>query len=215
MKPTLARKIFCIAALSCAALWSAHALNLVADSGFEASADGPGPHPFSASWTEYQSPADSVGWVVIPYSRTPETTTRSWARPRASDRCSNLRHNNRRRHTLYHFGWPMTSPGSVWELLPGFLRRRTSFCLSQSGRLGYTQFTIQSGGNKPSTALEFVYNHNNDFWRLDDVSSRRRVSLKRFQRFGSRCRLWALFTFLAAERGRARLASKDLPSSSR
>ena len=50
MKPTLARKIFCIAALFCAAAWNANA-NQVADAGFEASADGLGPHPFSASWT--------------------------------------------------------------------------------------------------------------------------------------------------------------------
>ena len=59
MKPTLARKIFCIAALLCAAAWNANAVNLVADPGFEASADGPGPHPFSASWTNVV-PAGSV-----------------------------------------------------------------------------------------------------------------------------------------------------------
>ena len=51
MNPTLARKIFCIAALFCTTVWSANAVNLVADPGFEASADGLGPHPFSASWT--------------------------------------------------------------------------------------------------------------------------------------------------------------------
>ena len=39
MKPTLARKIFCIAALLCCAAWNANA-NQVADPGFEASADG-------------------------------------------------------------------------------------------------------------------------------------------------------------------------------
>ena len=50
-RPTLARKIFCIAALLCAAAWNANAVNLVADPGFEASTDNIGGNPFSASWT--------------------------------------------------------------------------------------------------------------------------------------------------------------------
>ena len=29
---------------------------------------------------------------------------------------------------------------------------------------------IGSGGNRRYDKLEFVYNHNNDFWRLDDIN---------------------------------------------
>ena len=45
------------------------------------------------------------------------------------------------------------------------------FAIANQGAFGYTQFTINNlVATNSSTALEFVYNHNNDFWRLDDVS---------------------------------------------
>jgi hypothetical protein len=172
-RPTLARKIFCIAALLCAAAWNANAVNIVADPGFEASADGLGPHPFSASWTDNDPTFSGVG----------------------GDSAFAHSGNN------YAFlGTPGPFLGSLEQTLVGLVVGQSynisfwlandittglppgnsfvvvfdggvDFSIANQGAFGYTQFTISNlvytGTND---SLQFAYTHNNDFWRLDDVS---------------------------------------------
>ena len=82
MKPTLARKIFCIAALLCAAAWNANAVNLVADPGFEASAENRAAS-FLASWTVNIDPSGFSGVGGDSAFAHSGNNYAFWARPRA------------------------------------------------------------------------------------------------------------------------------------
>ena len=172
MKQTLARKIFCIAALSCAALWSANAVNLVADSGFEASADGAGPHPFSASWTNIDASGFSgVGGDSL-FAHTGNNYAFLGAKPGFGSLSQALTTMAGQSYSLSFWlanditaGLPS---GNSFRVLFGGVQ---VFALTNQSAFGYTQFTISNlVATSTTSALEFVYNHNNDFWRLDDIS---------------------------------------------
>ena len=172
MKTTLARKIFCIAALLCALVWSANA-NLVADSGFEASADGLGPHPFSASWSDTNPSGFSGAGGDFEFAHSGDN---------------------------YAFLGTAGGNGSLQQALAGLVIGQSYnisfwlanditvglpsgnyfkvgfdgqlvFDLENQGAFAYTQYTISNlvytGSNN---VLEFAYSHSNDFWRLDDIS---------------------------------------------
>ena len=175
MKPSLARKIFCIAALSCTALWSASAVNLVADSGFEASADGPGPHPFSASWTNIDaSDFSGVGGDSI-NAHTGNNYAFLGASPGFGSLSQALTTIAGQSYTLsFWLANDVTSAltggslGNSFRVLFGGVQ---VFALTNQGTFGYTQFTISNlVAASGTTALEFVSNHDTDFWRLDDIS---------------------------------------------
>ena len=171
MKTTLTRKIFCIATLLCAVAWSANA-NLVADPGFEASADGLGPHPFSASWTNVDATMNSgVGgdsafahtgdnYAFLGADAAPGTLSQSLATMTGG--MYNLSFWLANDQTA---GLPQTNSFEV------FFNGISVFSMTNQAAFGYTQFTI-SGlvATGAATSLQFVYQHGSDFWRLDDVS---------------------------------------------
>jgi hypothetical protein len=172
MKTTLARKIFCIAALLCAVAWSVNAANIVADPGFEASADGLGPHPFSASWTVADpSGFSNVGGdAAFAHSGTNYANLGAPGTPGSISQA--LGTVAGQSYTLSFWlanditaGLPA---GNSFRVLFGGVQ---VFILTNQAAFGYTQFTIAGiVATNASSSLEFVYNHNNDFWRLDDVS---------------------------------------------
>jgi hypothetical protein len=184
MKLTLARKIVCIAALSCAALWSAQAVNLVADPGFEASADNTsGGNPFSASWTDI----DPSGFSGVGGNSSFAHTGNNYAFLGADPNFGSLSQNiggfvAGQSYTLSFWlanditvvdgiaaGVPNGNLfGNSFRVLFGGVQ---IFSLTNQGAFGYTQFTI-SGlvATNTTQTLEFVYQHSNDHWRLDDVS---------------------------------------------
>ena len=168
---TLTHKIFCIAALLCAFAWSANA-NLVADPGFEASADGLGAHPFSASWTNIDASGNSNVGGDSAFAHSGDNYANLGATPGFGSLSQVLTTMTGGTYNLSFWlanditvGLPS---GNSFRVLFGGVE---VFNLSNQAAFGYTQFTINGLACAGSaTALEFVYNHNNDFWRLDDVS---------------------------------------------
>lgn len=169
MKLTLS-KILCTAVVLCTAVWSVNA-NLVADPGFEASADGLGPHPFSASWTNIDASGFSNVGGDSAFAHSGDNYANLGATPGFGSLSQVLGTTTGQSYTLSFWlanditvGLP--SGNSFRVLFNGI----QVFSLTNSSAFGYTQFTISNlvatGG---ATALEFVYNHNNDFWRLDDI----------------------------------------------
>ena len=170
MKTTLARKISCIAALLCAAAWSANA-NLVADPGFEASADGLGAHPFSASWTNIDASANSNVGGDSAFAHSGNNYANLGATPGFGSLSQVLGTTIGQSYALSFWLANDITTGPAGNSFQVLFNGIQVFSLTNSGAFGYQQFTI-SGlvATTGATALEFVYNHNNDFWRLDDVS---------------------------------------------
>ena len=174
MKPTLARKIFCIAALFCAAAWNANA-NQVADPGFEGSTDNIGGNPFSSSWTVVPAndPFSGVGGdSAFAHSgtnyaflgATPNTATLSQAGGVSTVATQSYSLSFWLANDITA-GLPATNSFNV------FFNGVNVFSLTNSAAFGYTQFTISNlVATGASTALQFVYRHDSDFWRLDDVN---------------------------------------------
>ena len=168
-RPTLARKIFCIAALLCAAAWNANAVNIVADPGFEASADGLGAHPFSASWTS----VDPSGFQGVGGDSAFAHTGNNYAFLGATGTSGSLF------QTLstvagqsYNLSfWLANDGGLPPNSFQVFWNGVSVFALVNSPGFSYTQFgalnLLATGG---STVLEFRSRNDQDFWRLDDVS---------------------------------------------
>src|ERR1700754_457709 len=171
MKTTLAHKIFCIAALLCAAAWSVNAANIVADPGFEASADGLGPHPFSASWTNIDpSGLSNVGGDSA-FAHSGNNYANLGSTPGTGSLSQSLGTAVGQSYTLsFWLANDITAGLPAGNSFRVFFGGVQVFILTNQAAFGYTQFSI-SGlvATSGSTALEFVYNHNNDFWRLDDV----------------------------------------------
>jgi hypothetical protein len=170
MKPTLASKIFCIAALVCCAAWNANA-NLVADPGFEASADGLGAHPFSASWTLNDPSGFSNVGGDSAFAHSGNNYANLGATPGTGSLSQGLSTVAAQSYTLsFWLANDITAGLPSGNSFNVFFNGVNVFSLTNSNAFAYTQFTISglvaTGG---STQLEFVYNHNNDFWRLDDV----------------------------------------------
>ena len=173
MKPKLARKILGVVALLCAATWNANAVNIVADPGFEASADGLGPHPFSASWTV----ADPSGFSGVGGDSTFAHSGNNYAFLGASPNFGSLSQSlGTIAGTAYTLSFWLANddtPGlGPTTAFAAFFNGVSVFALpGNSSVFGYTQFTISglvaTGG---ATTLEFRYRHDNDFFRLDDIS---------------------------------------------
>lgn len=170
-RSTLARKTFCIAALLCAAAWSVNA-NQVADPGFEASTDNIGGNPFSASWTNIDPSGFSGVGGDSAFAHSGTNYAFLGASPGFGSLSQNLSTAIGQSYTLSFWlandqtvGLPQSNS---FRVLFGGVQ---VFSIANQAAFGYTQFTISglvaTGG---STALEFVYNHDSDFWRLDDVN---------------------------------------------
>ena len=175
MKPTYTLKLLGFAALVGCVMPIANAQNLVADPGFEASADltTPGGNPFSAAWTlnepggfsnvggdpsfantgnNYANLAPAVG-AVGSLSQTISTTIGK----------------------SYTFSFFLADNSSVpvnsFSAFFGgsLVFSTTSPPFSSSGT--YSQITVSNLiATSTSTLLQFQYRHDDDFWRLDDVS---------------------------------------------
>ena len=171
MKPTLARKIFCIAALLCCAAWNANA-NQVADPGFEASTDNIGGNPFSASWTNIDPSGFSGVGGDSAFAHSGTNYAFLGASPGFGSLSQSFATTIGQSYSLSFWlandqtvGLPQSNS---FRVLFGGVQ---VFSIANQAAFGYTQFTI-SGlvATAGTSALEFVYNHDSDFWRLDDVS---------------------------------------------
>ena len=170
MKTTLARKIFCIAALLCAVAWSANA-NLVADPGFEDSADGLGPHPFSASWQNIDPSGFSNVGGDSAFAHSGNNYANLGATPGTGSLSQTLGTIVGQSYTLsFWLANDITAGLPSGNSFNVFFGGVNVFSLTNQAAFGYTQFTISGLVATSNHALEFVYNHNNDFWRLDDIS---------------------------------------------
>jgi len=161
MKNTLARSIFCAAALLCTVAWNAKAVNIVNNGGFETgnfsgwTVNDPsnfslvGPNPlFSHSGTFH---AD-LGAQGVTGSLSQSLTTVVGTS-----------------YTLSF--WLANDSSTTPNSFAAFFNGVQVFGVANSAVFGYTQFTI-SGliATGTSTVLDFRYRHDADFFRLDDVS---------------------------------------------
>ena len=169
MKPTLARKIFCIAALLCCAAWNANAVNLVADPGFEASADGLGAHPFSASWTS----VDSSNFQGVGGDSAFAHTGNNYAFLGATGTIGSLSQSlSTVAGQSYNLSfWLANDGGLPPNSFEVFWNGVSVFSLTNSAGFSYTQFgALNLLATGASTVLEFRSRNDQDFWRLDDIS---------------------------------------------
>lgn len=175
MRPLVsAQKIFCIAAVVCTGAWNASANNIVADPGFEASADGLGPHPFSAAWTNN----DPSGFSGVGGDSGLAHTGNNYAFLGSSPNTGMLSQTQNLMTTAGTFYtlsfWlanditPELPPGTTF--FEALWNGATVFTISNPAAFDYTQFSFSVQATGPLTSLEFDYRHDNDFWRLDDVS---------------------------------------------
>ncbi len=172
-RSTLARKVLCTAALLCTAVWSANAVNIVNDPGFEASADGPGPHPFSAAWTVNDPSGFSGVGGDSAFAHSGTNYAFLGATPNTGSLSQSLGTVANSFYTLSFWLANDATPGlGPTTAFAAFFNGVSVFALpGNSPVFGYTQFTI-SGllATSGATTLEFRYRHDNDFFRLDDVS---------------------------------------------
>ena len=160
MKPTLS-KIFCIAALLCAAAWNANAVNIVNNPGFETgnfsgwTVNDPsgftnvGPDPLFAHSGNFHANLGAVG-LTGSLSQSLGTAI----------------------GTSYSLSFWLTNDSATTpNSFAAFFNGIQVFSISNSAVFGYTQFTI-SGlvATSAATTLEFRYRHDADFFRLDDIS---------------------------------------------
>ena len=165
MKNTLARSIFCAAALLCTVAWNAKAVNLVTNGGFETGS-------FSG-WTHTDpSNFDNVGSDPL-FANSGTYHANLGATPQSGHLSQSLTTAAGSFYTLsFYLANDQTAglgPSTAFEV---FWNGVSVLAIpNNSPAFGYTNFTISglvaTGG---ATTLEFVYHHDNDFWRLDDVS---------------------------------------------
>ena len=160
MKPTLS-KIFCIAALLCAAAWNANAVNIVNNPGFETgnfsgwTVNDPsgftnvGPDPLFAHSGNFHANLGAVG-LTGSLSQSLSTAIGT-------------------SYTLSF--WLANDSSTTPNSFAAFFNGIQVFAIANSAVFGYTQFTI-SGlvATSTSTTLDFRYRHDADFFRLDDIS---------------------------------------------
>jgi hypothetical protein len=173
MKNTYTRLLFCTAALVCTAAWNAHAVNLVNDGGFEASADGNGPHPFSAAWTVNDPSGFSNVGGDSAFAHSGNNYANLGASPGPGHLSQTLTTVAGTFYTLSFYlatdFTPGLGPAAAFEVLWNNVVVFT--VAGNAPAFAYTNFIVTgltaTGG---ATPLEFRYRHDNDFWRLDDVS---------------------------------------------
>ena len=180
-KSTLFRRYFATVAFVSAFALAGSALqaqNLVADPGFEASLDGSGAHPFSPAWT-----------IVDTTSPNPPGTTGSNSNVGGSLLQA---HSGDNYANLGAFG----ATGSLSQVLSTTAGQsyELSFWLANNGTAPPNLFAVYWGGTQiysasdltpfsytqstfdnlvasgTSTTLEFQYQNDDDFFRLDDIS---------------------------------------------
>jgi hypothetical protein len=169
MKLTLS-KILCTAVVLCTAVWSVNA-NQVADPGFEASADGLGPHPFSASWTNIDPSGFSNVGGDAAFAHSGTNYANLGSTPGTGSLSQSFSTIAGQSYSLSFWLANDISPGPAGNSFRVLFNGVQVFSLTNSGAFSYTQFgALNLVATGASSSIEFVYNHNNDFWRLDDVN---------------------------------------------
>ena len=177
MKPSVLRSIFCIATLAgvCALVRQVNAQNIVADPGFEASADDPNGNAFSPAWTLVETNGfsvvggdsalahsgnnyaalspdfDATGSLFQTLSTTPGASY-DFSFWMAHDVSTAIDTTN-----FIEVFWN-GAPAPVWSFPD----------VQVQGYLNYVVPNLTATGT--STTLEFRYHDNDDFFRVDDVS---------------------------------------------
>jgi hypothetical protein len=165
MKNTLVRSLICAAAVLCTVAWNAKAVNLVTNGGFETGS-------FSG-WTHTDpSGFDNVGSDPL-FANSGTFHANLGASPNPGHLSQSLTTVAGNQYTLsFYLANDFTAglgPSTAFEV---FWNGVSVLALPANAPVfPYTNFTISglvaTGG---ATTLEFVYHHDNDFWRLDDVS---------------------------------------------
>ena len=171
MNPKSFFTAFCVSLFLFAGLSNAHA-NLVADPGFEASTDNTsGGNPFSASWTNIDPSGFSGVGGDSAFAHSGNNYAFLGLTPGTGSLSQNL---TTIAGTAYSISFWLANDitaglpsGNSFRVLFNGIQ---VFALANQSAFGYTQFTVNGLATSGTTALEFVYNHNNDFWRLDDIS---------------------------------------------
>jgi hypothetical protein len=157
----ITRKLLCIAVLLCTAVWSANAVNIVNNGGFETgnfsgwTVNDPsgfsnvGPDPLFAHSGNFHA---NLGAVGLTGSLSQSLTTVAGTS-----------------YTLSF--WLANDSSTTPNSFAAFFNGVQVFAIANSPIFGYTQFTFAGlVATSSSTTLEFRYRHDADFFRLDDVS---------------------------------------------
>jgi hypothetical protein len=175
-------KTLCATAALCCAL-SANAQNIVSDGGFEASADGAGPHPFSASWTLSPPAGTGAGQQFSNVGGDPSFahSGSNYANlaPAVGQTGSLSQVLSTTAGTAYAVSFWLANNSSVPVNFFQVYINGVLLTTSMTGTITSPPFStngvyqqvfasfVATGG---SSTLEFRYRHDDDFWRLDDVS---------------------------------------------
>ena len=160
-RSSLARKLLCTAALLCTAVWSANAVNIVNNPGFEMgnfsgwTVNDPsgftnvGPDPLFAHSGNFHANLGAVG-LTGSLSQSLSTAIGT-------------------SYTLSF--WLANDSATTPNSFAAFFNGVQVFSIANSAVFNYTQFTI-SGlvATSTATTLDFRYRHDADFFRLDDIS---------------------------------------------
>lgn len=172
-------KSFCAAAFLSAAC--AASAQIVQDGGFEASADGTGPHPFSAAWTVNDpSGFSSVGGSGAPFSHTGanyatlgyDPSAAGAGAPAFATLTQNLTTVAGAKYNLSFWlanfvSLPTNFFQVWWNGAMVFATMSPPFDASGN----YSQISVANlMATGTSTQLQFRYRHDQDFWSLDDVA---------------------------------------------
>ncbi|MGZ5552026.1 MAG: hypothetical protein ACXWHF_00150 [Chthoniobacterales bacterium] len=164
-------KLSCAAAFICAAV-SSQGQNIVADPGFEASADGIGAHPFSASWTV----VDSSGFTNVGGDTIDAHSGVNYANLGATATTGSLSQLlTTMPGRLYTLSFFLTNNTILpTNFFQAFFNGSLVFATTSppfTGSGAYIPETITGLlATGSSTLLEFRYQNDQDFWRLDDIS---------------------------------------------
>ena len=163
-RSTIARKMICTVALLCAAAWSAQAVNIVNNPGLETG-------NFSG-WT-VNDPSNFSGVGVNPaFAHSGNNYAFLGATPNVGSLSQSL---GTTAGTSYSLSFWLAN--DITQGLPAFTsfevfwNGASIFSLNTPAAFAYTQFSFSNLiATGAATTLEFRYRHDNDFWRLDDVS---------------------------------------------
>ena len=163
---TFARKILCTAALLCTAVWSAQAVNIVNNPGFETGSFSGWTHSDPNNPTNDNIGSDPQfahsGTYHANLGATPNPGSLSQSLTTVAGQFYNL---------SFWLANDITAglgPGNSFQV---FWNGGLVFALTNASPFPYTQAGASNLlATSGSTLLEFRYRHDNDFWRLDDVS---------------------------------------------
>ena len=161
MKNTLARSIFCAAALLCTVAWNAKAVNIVNNPGFETGS-------FSGWTVNDPSNFTNIGNNPL-FAHSGTFHANLGAQGVTGSLSQSLTTVAGTSYTLSF--WLANDSSTTPNSFAAFFNGVQVFAIANSAVFGYTQFTIAGLiATGSSTVLDFRYRHDADFFRLDDIS---------------------------------------------